>query len=205
MRKILTIGATGLTVFFCLLMSMFALIGGTTTSTLSACFGSCDDSSETITTDGTSESNRHAIYVYLTKNGYSSEAAAAILGNFRAESGYNPAAIQGGTFVFGQSGFGLAQWTWHAYQQELFDYAAQKGQPKESLNLQLDYLVNKSLPGWNWGHYYGSTFEFKTTTDVEKATRAFMLRYERPEDQSEAAIQKRIEYARDALAKERGG
>ncbi len=90
--------------------------------------------------------NLEIILRYFTSNrGLSLAAASGIAGNFRAESRYNPSAIQNrgnaddNYKMQNGVGFGLAQWTYKDRQEPLQNLANQRGVAITSMSLQLDY------------------------------------------------------------------
>lgn len=90
--------------------------------------------------------NAPYIWGWLTKQGFSNQAAAGIMGNLYAESKMNPRACQGGGFstditVDGKTGYGIAQWTFDTRQQGLLDYAKSKGKSSGELDVQLEYMM----------------------------------------------------------------
>lgn len=142
-----------------------------------------------VKTDGTNEENKKAIWSYLIQAGYSDEAAAGIMGNMSVESGFDPNRYQGdikpSQFVKGQTGYGLVQWTYIGYQDQLFNYASQHGRPKEDLNLQLDFLCQVQLPTFKWADdsgnvHFQSTDLFKSSKSIHATTKAFLYCFEKP-------------------------
>ena len=73
--------------------------------------------------------NLEKILRFYVGKGLSLAQAAGIAGNFKAESGFNPAVIQGGAIApddytpVNGVGFGLAQWTFTSRQQPLVELA----------------------------------------------------------------------------------
>ena len=78
----------------------------------------------------------------LIDAGYSAEAAAGVLGNIEAESGFNEASIEGGS----GAGFGLCQWT-GGRRTQLESYAASKGVAPSDLDTQIEFLLAEITPG----------------------------------------------------------
>ena len=74
------------------------------------------------------------IWNYLKSKGYNDIAAAGIMGNIERECSYNPACVQKGA---SNPGFGIVQWTWPAYKEEL---VAKVPDWKTNLAGQLDFL-----------------------------------------------------------------
>ena len=116
--------------------------------------------------------------------GYSKEAAAGVLGNIEAESGFNANLIEYGSGV----GFGLCQWS-YGRRTQLEQYAASKGKPPGDVNTQIEYLLGEITPGGGAdgfapyallpGHgYTGADWENATTP--EDAAIAFCWTFEKP-------------------------
>lgn len=114
---------------------------------------------------------------YLITSGVPPIAAAGIMGNIQAESGFNPAIIEGGSGV----GFGLCQWSYDR-RAALENYAASKSKSPSDLQIQLEFLVSELTPGhFNAYHTgedsYTKWYNAKTT---DEATYYFMWGWERP-------------------------
>lgn len=116
--------------------------------------------------------------------GYSKEAAAGVLGNIEAESGFNQAAIEGGNGI----GFGLCQWSF-GRRTQLENYAASKGVSPSDLNTQIEFLLGELTPGGGANGY--ATYQLVTyngysgdswrnATTPENAAIAFCWSFERP-------------------------
>jgi len=131
--------------------------------------------------------------------------AAAIVGNFIAESSLIPDRVQGGGIqrgllkLDGITGYGYAQWTFITLQQELAAYAQSQG---------VDYLTTPLTDEINYGFFIQQIKEskratllsdLKAATDIRTATELILKRYERPADQSNAALTKRTNYAQQVL------
>lgn len=158
-------------------------------------------------TSGDAEANRKAIFSILKQSGFTDEAASGVIGNIWTETGgtFDPGIVQGGgNFVFGVTGYGLAQWTYAGRQQNLFNHCASLGKERDDLSAQMDFLINVEFTAWNWSGYFNSFEELKKSTDIAKVTRAVMLCYERPADQSESAQQGRIQHAKDTYEDYKG-
>lgn len=153
-------------------------------------------------------SNEKEIWDYLKKKIGNDYGVAGTIGNLYAESGLNPknlegtyekklgysdegycAAVDNGTyanFVNDSAGWGLCQWTWWTRKQNLYNFAKSKGKSIGDLTMQLDFLF-KEL---NEGHK-SLLNTLKNAKSVAEASSAFMLKFERPYDQSLTAQQKR--------------
>lgn len=73
--------------------------------------------------------------------GYSKEAAAGVLGNIEAESGFDASIIEGGTGI----GFGLCQWS-YGRRTQLEAYAESKGVDPSDVNTQIEFLIGEITP-----------------------------------------------------------
>ena len=150
------------------------------------------------------------IWDYLKGKGLSDYVISGIMGNLYAESGLNPRnventfefkygyndnsyteAVDNGTyknFVNDGAGYGLAQWTYYKFKQELLNRAKAKQLSIGDLNLQLNYL-------WDWIKQNSSAFRSLTNSNsVKSASDTFLKQYENPNDQSEAVLLKRSTY-----------
>ncbi|MDY6117239.1 MAG: phage tail tip lysozyme, partial [Anaerovoracaceae bacterium] len=150
------------------------------------------------------------IWDYLKGKGLSDYVISGIMGNLYAESGLNPRnvenafefkygyndnsyteAVDNGTyknFVNDGAGYGLAQWTYYKFKQELLNRAKAEHLSIGDLNLQLNYL-------WDWIKQNSSAFQSLTNSNsVKSASDTFLKQYENPNDQSEAALLKRATY-----------
>ena len=150
------------------------------------------------------------IWDYLKSKGLSDYAISGIMGNLYAESGLNPRnvenafelnsgyndnsyteAVDNGSynnFVNDGAGYGLAQWTYYTFKQELLNRARAERLSIGDLNLQLKFL-------WDWVQQDYSAFQSLTSSNsVKTASDIFLKQYERPYDQSEAALIKRANY-----------
>ena len=150
------------------------------------------------------------IWDYLKSKGLSDYAISGIMGNLYAESGLNPRnvenafelnsgyndnsyteAVDNGSynnFVNDGAGYGLAQWTYYTFKQELLNRARAERLSIGDLNLQLKFL-------WDWIQQDYSAFQSLTSSNsIKTASDIFLKQYERPYDQSEAALIKRANY-----------
>ena len=127
------------------------------------------------------------------------QGAAGVLGNWEAESGFNPAAIQGGK-AFDQSramdgnvsgyAFGLAQWD-GGRRVNLLNYASSQGKQWSDLSLQLDYAFNGD------GSDSQVMKQILTETDVTQAATDYSLKWER---NAGGASQTRLNFANAVLS-----
>lgn len=164
--------------------------------------------------------NEQAMWKYLRKKGLSENHAAAIMGNIKAESDYSPINLQNsyesrlgsdleytkkvdnGTYSrndfagkgHSHGGYGLAQWTYYARKQKLYDLARSRGTSIGDLNTQLDYLYSELNDG---GYLKG----LQKYPNVREATAYIMSEYEKPANTNP---NKRIENALGILDKYQG-
>ena len=158
--------------------------------------------------------NEKEIWDYLKKKIGNDYGVAGTIGNLYAESGLNPknlegiyekklgysdekycAAVDNGTytnFVNDSAGWGLCQWTWWTRKQALYEFAKSKGKSIGNLTMQLDFLFKELNED-----YKSLLNTLKNAKSVAEASSAFMLKFERPYDQSIAAQNKRASYGQN--------
>ncbi len=155
--------------------------------------------------------NEKKVWNFLISAGFTKEQAAGVIGNMYAESGVNPRRVQGtrtpdGDLDYpppGNIGYGLVQWTPGT---KILPYAQQKNKTSGDLGFQLGLLVaqlngtdNTGIAEKNAGD------DLKKQTTPEAAAKSFMLKYERPLDQSEEKQAGRAEKAREVFDRLSGG
>lgn len=135
---------------------------------------------------------------------------AAVMGNLMAESSLNPRCVTNlkktgypdvnhyilasddGAHDFAHDGaaFGLVQWCYHTRKAGLLEYAKATGRSVGHLQMQLEYLVKEMSTSYKtvWNAVLNS-MNVRETSDI------VMLKYEKPAGTSEAARQKRADYA----------
>ncbi len=157
----------------------------------------------------TASTNAGRVWNMLKSYGLSDFAAAAILGNMQQESGVNPANLQNEyektiypeseyttfvnngyyqNFVNDGAGYGLVQFTYPAYKKQLLDEAKKRNVGIENLELQVDVMISQIKSE-------GVFDKLNAALSIKEASNIFMLKYERPGDQSEAQQNKRANYA----------
>lgn len=135
------------------------------------------------------------VYNFLIGKGLTPPQASGIMGNLQEESGINPRRVQGAGVIEsdvmaldGKTGYGLAQWTSLGRQKGLHEAALAAGVKDSDLKVQLDYLWMEM----GTSQFSKNGFErLKASQDVREVTSIFMLDFERPKDQSQAAQNKR--------------
>ena len=148
--------------------------------------------------------NEKVIWDCLLKKTGNEFGTAAIMGNLMAESSLNPTCVTGikdsdyvkkadeGKIDFAHDGhaFGLVQWCYYARKGGLQAYAQQTGRSVGHLQMQLEYLVKEMSQD------YKSVWSAVTTSkSIRGISDTVMLKYEKPATTSEAAKQKRANYA----------
>lgn len=135
--------------------------------------------------------NADTIKNWMAQNGWSYNAICAILGNMSFESTENPQRQE-----VGGSGYGLVQWTPKSNLQKRARAIGRYGSYDTMYTqlLVIEYEVEHRIQWIPKGEYQLSFQEFKTdsTHSIDWLTRAFMLCYERPRDQSETAQNERV-------------
>ena len=143
--------------------------------------------------------------------------AAGLMGNLKAESNLDPqnlenqyerklgysdaaytAAVDDGSYTNFENdaaGYGLAQWTYHTRKAALLTFSKAQGKSIGDLGMQLDFLVKElqeSFPAvWK---------TLTTTSSVQAASDAVLLRFERPADTSERVRKLRAGFGERFLA-----
>ena len=150
---------------------------------------------------GLKGSNQQKFWDYFTSAGYSEAAVAGMMGNIQQESGFSSDLLERG----GGGGYGLIQWTdtpGSPRRTVMENWIKANGGQPSDFGAQLEYLNYEMSNTGNWmaknpqGQGTYPFEEFKTTNDVEFATKAFCWGYERPAP-SKANIQGRIKWAHD--------
>ena len=135
-----------------------------------------------------------AMKSWLMSQGLSENGAFGVVANLMAESGLRTGAVgDGGT------SYGIAQW--HLGRKEnLFKFAKEKGLEANSIEAQQQFLMHELSS-------YGDLLTMLKDPKVSQmdATGAFLTKFERPKDQSAAAITKRYNRGLGALKSEGGG
>lgn len=158
------------------------------------------------------------VWDFCKKKGLSDVAAAVVCAQARAESGFNScnlqnsyegkfgmtdqsyvAAVDSSTwtnFVHDQAGFGLFQWTYWSRKQTLYNLAKAMGVSIGDFQMQMACFWTEL----NSTHK-GALTALMNTTDLKELCDFMTKNYEAPADQSEKALNKRREYAKEAYEK----
>lgn len=103
-------------------------------------------------------------------------------------------------FINDQYGYGLVQWTYWSFKQDLYNRCKREGKSISDINCQLDQL---------YAHLQseGLLNSLKNANSIEQATDIFMIKFEKPYDQSQSAKNIRINYAKNIYTefKRKGG
>lgn len=158
--------------------------------------------------------SKREMFLQLFKEFNNEDACYAILGNLQAESGlksnnmqnsyqkrlgYNDEtytkAVNSGAysrqkFAHDAVGYGLAQWTYWTRKQALYDYCKAKHKNIDDAEAQIDFLITEIR---NNRHLLEM---LRYEVGIDHLTEQFMRLYERPANQSKAAIDGRIKLAK---------
>lgn len=123
------------------------------------------------------------VWLALLDAGYSEIAAAGVMGNIYGESGFDPAAIEGGS----GEGHGLCQWSF-GRKEQLFAFAASRGVDWTDEDLQIEFLLAELTPGggadghanYQFSGYESEKNKWENASNIEDATTAFCAGFERP-------------------------
>lgn len=153
------------------------------------------------------------IYNFLTKNGFTQAGAFGVIGNMYSESGLRPDnlentynnklnmtdeeytnAVDNGSyvnFVHDSAGYGLVQWTYWSRKQALLDYKNKKRVSIGNIDMQLEFFLKEITT-----NYRPLYTKLCTSDDVGECAIAFMLNFERPLNQTDAAQKGRVSLAK---------
>ena len=146
------------------------------------------------------------LWQYFINKGFTPQSVAGIMGNVDEESKFQPNAVQKNNlytnasytnmvntgiynnFAYDGLGYGLVQWTYSVFKQDLYNRCRAANKSIADLNCQLDQM---------YAHLQseGLLNQMKNFTSVKDATIFYMLKFEKPQDQSDDAQNKRIEAA----------
>ena len=151
------------------------------------------------------------IWDKLIAAGFSKTGAAGIIGNMQAESGLKSNNLQNSfnkkfnvsdevytemvdsgkypNFVHDGAGYGLCQWTFKTRKQALIKYAKECGKSIGDLDMQINFFIQE-MKG-----YKATNEKLHQNISLYDATKLVLVNYEKPADQSENALQKRLTFA----------
>lgn len=175
--------------------------------------------SDTDTANANTGETARQVWSIAKAYGLSDIAAAAILGNAQAESGVNPANLQGSyeksldftddsytdavnngqynNFVHDSAGYGLFQFTYWSLKQDLYNEAKSRGVSISNTKLQMDVMISQIKSS-------GVFDKINKALTVKEASNIFMLQYERPANQSVESQNKRAGYSQQFYDKFKG-
>lgn len=140
--------------------------------------------------------NAVCIYNYMSRDGWTREAIAGLLGNIQQECDLDPFCWQNGIIGYVNTGYGLVQWTPST---NYTNWASQMGYTLTDANLngngQCEHICTQTIPTGQWmpTTEYPQTFEqYKLLTDVNLATRVWCANYERA---GSVMMENRLQYA----------
>lgn len=153
------------------------------------------------------------MFDYLVAGGLSPIGAAALMGNFQAESNFNARNLQNSfqaklghtddsyteavdngsytNFVRDGAGYGLAQWTYWSRKENLLNFAKSAGKSIGDKLMQLDFTL------WELNGYKAVLQVLKTATSIREASDVVLKKYEQPANQSEAVQKLRAGYGQE--------
>lgn len=86
-----------------------------------------------------------------------------------------------------KSGFGICQWTYHTRKAALYDFAKKNGKSIGDESMQAEFLI------WELKKNYKAVWKILCSTDsVREATETVMLKFEKPKNKSQDAIDGRV-------------
>lgn len=162
--------------------------------------------------------SKQTIWQRLKAKGFSDIAVAAIMGNLEAESNCISNRIQGDftkgyqrsaqytaqvdagnidrhEFIYdgpGGGGYGLAQWTLQSRKAGLYDFAKKMGTSIGDEAMQIEWLCQEL----QLNEYKKVLETLKASPSIRECSDVILKIYERPADQSEAALRQRAEFGR---------
>ena len=146
---------------------------------------------------------KQQIWDYFLAKDFSAYGIAGIMGNMWKESNFitnnvedrapytdeqYTTMVDNGTytnFVYDNYGYGLIQWTYSTLKQELLNTCKSRNKSISDLSCQLDTLYSQL-------QREGLLNQIKNSTSVWDSTTTFMLKFERPYDQSKSAQEERV-------------
>ena len=159
------------------------------------------------------DDNQEMAFGFLVSKGLTPQQAAGVVGNMVAESGVLPMRLQGKPAEelvssvkvesMGNIGWGIVQWTPGSKMIKPSISAGKSYDEIDTLAYQLQFLWEQ-LEGTGTGATIGEKAagdHLKLQTTIDGSARSFMLKYERPADQSEAHQRARVKLANDVFGR----
>lgn len=165
----------------------------------------------TVTNDDIDKNISKIIWDKLIKAGFSKTGVAGLMGNLYAESGFRSNNLQNSfnkkfnvtdeqytemvdkgsylNFVHDGAGYGLAQWTFKTRKEALLKFARGRSVSIGDLNMQIDFLIEE-LKGYKTVYQ-----KLKLNYPLYDQTKIVLTGFEKPADQSENVVRKRLTYA----------
>ena len=177
----------------------------TSASAATPAVGCCEAPSTPIIAGG---SEPEIAWNFFVGKGYSAQQTAGIIGNLKAESGVLPMRKQSTPAETktssrevqdSSSGWGLVQWTPPSKMINPSREAGKGFDEIDTIEFQLQFLWEQ-LEGTGLGAAISEKSagdDLKSQTTIDGAARSFMLKYERPADQSESKQQGRVQLANE--------
>ena len=165
-------------------------------ATKDAAVSSSSSSTNLTAGTGATSANASSMLAYLKAQGFSDNGATGVVANLLGESGLRPwAEGDGGT------SYGIAQW--HLGRKDnLFKFAKDAGLDPASIEAQSQFLLHE-LGNKGYSDLVNTLKDPSVSTF--DATAAFLRKFERPADQSDSAVQKRLTKGLNALGVKGGG
>jgi len=158
------------------------------------------------TTKNIQKTNFAKSWVFLKEGmGFSDELAAAVLANWREEGGFSESNLQNtmedddlvdldyNYKTDDKKGFGIMQWTLLSRKDNLLDIAEDMDSGVGNINVQFATFRDEIREG---GLIYSAWKDVEEENNLRDYTTEFMLKVEIPADQSLAAQEKRVGYAK---------
>lgn len=120
---------------------------------------------------------QETVWGYLITHGYTPQAAAGIMGNIEAESGFRTDAVENSVTNPGE-GIGLIQWSF-GRKAQLIAFANAQGKHWSDIGVQIAYL-DYEMNGAEGQVFPGGVEAFKRLTNIDEATSQFCWLFERP-------------------------
>lgn len=166
---------------------------------------------ETPVSSNDGELSDEAMFAYFKGQGFTDAGAAALMGNFYAESAlkstnlqntyekslgmtdeqYTTAVDNGSytNFVRDSAGYGLAQWTYWSRKQALLEYARSKGTSIGNRKMQCEFTVKELKEDFS-----SVLAVLKSAATVKAASDVLLTKFEQPADQSDTVKEKRASF-----------